>query len=45
MKEFCEEFLINKRGQMRLEDREEVAMTRQVLEVTLFMLKHGFYTD
>ena len=30
---------------MRLEDTEEVAMTRQVLDVTLFMLKHGFYTD
>ena len=30
---------------MNLENLEEVSMTRQVLEVTLFMLKHGFYTD
>ena len=43
MKDFCEDYLIKQKGVMRLENKDELSMTQQVLTVILFMLKHGFY--
>ena len=43
MKEFCEDYLVNQNGLMRLENYSLCQLTHQVLTVLLFMLKHGFY--
>ena len=45
LKEFCEEYLIKQNGAMRLDNQDQIQMCKAVLEVILFMVSHGFYSD